>query len=119
MEPQIKKNLNEEGARSGPPRAAEPAADGRCPLLPPLPREQVTAEPRQKGTMTPRTARTVERRAIRDGEFNWCDHRSSCRHKDKFKPRRLPRCVDCNHEFESDEHYYRHLRGKSHMKTVS
>lgn len=95
------------------------------------------------GTIKPRTARTVERRALRVesrgpsgriakptfkcgycqvtcyGLFNWRDHRNSRRHKNKVNPPRLSRCVDCNREFESDEHYYRHLRGKSHIKTVN
>lgn len=95
------------------------------------------------GTIRPRTARTVERRALRVesrgpsgriakpkfkcgychvtcyGESNWRDHRASRRHKNKVSPPRLPHCVDCKREFESDAHYYRHLRGLSHIKTVN
>jgi hypothetical protein len=31
----------------------------------------------------------------------------------------LPKCKDCDREFESDSHYQRHVRGKHHLKVVT
>ena len=133
------------GAKTGASLVADSAASRRL-LLPPAPRlwhPKPRTPSREVADIRTRTARTVERRTLRIesrgsrvrlsknrykcghcrvtcyGEANWRDHRASRRHLSKDNPPRLPRCVACHREFESQAHYDRHLRGEYHLRTVN
>jgi hypothetical protein len=66
------------------------------------------------------TFRCADCRIVCNSRAAFVDHLQGRKHHNaRLLKRGLPKCTDCNREFESDSHYQRHIRGKDHLAIVA